>query len=652
MVVYGGTQAVLGTHDVWSLSLAGAPVWTHVEPQGTPPPDRYSALTIYDAVRHRMVVFGGGHASSGEPFSTLDDVWGLSLDTNPVWTQILPAGTHPASRYYHYEGGIYDPTHDRMIVFGGTTYPGGSLNDLWALNLSGPPTWTPLSPLGGPPTARSFHSAIYDAANSRMVLYAGVNGSPLGDVWALALDDPPTWSAIVPSGTAPAPRSAHSAIYDPVRDRMVVFGRSDAGDLDCWSLSLTGAPAWSTLEPANTALPRAGAVTILDDDRGRIVTFGGSVTGGAGNDTWVLPLPGLQGWSALAPSGTPPPVRSASAGVYDGARSRLLIFGGSTSVPDDAVWSLAFSPSPQWSVLPATGTPPSPRSGHTMVYDGRRDRVLLFGGGNHNDVWSLSLADDPAVWQLLAPAGTPPPPASSHTAHYDVDRDRMLVFRRAGSAIDAWELSLAPLQWRHLVPTGTAPPGRDKFSTAFDSNRDHILLCAGVTSTDPPNPTLVPMNDVWAFDLSGADGAWSRLVVTGNEMPPIFAHRAVYDRLHDRMIVAGGRTGSSGGLASATWELQLQGLLSAPPSAPSSLLVAAQPNPSSREFGVSFTLASREPARIDIFDAAGRRLVSRDVGSLGVGTHVLRLGVGRPISPGVYLLRLTQERESPQPRRP
>jgi hypothetical protein len=46
------------------------------------------------------------------------------------------------------------------------------------------------------------------------------------------------------------PIAYHSAIYDPVRDRMVVFGGFDGlGNLhnDVWVLSLAGAPTWSLL---------------------------------------------------------------------------------------------------------------------------------------------------------------------------------------------------------------------------------------------------------------------------------------------------------------------------------------------------------------------------------------------------------------------
>jgi galactose oxidase-like protein len=643
MIVFGG-KSDYSTHDVWALSLAGVPTWTHMAPQGTPPSDRYSALAVYDAARHRMIVFGGLHASFSEPYAALNDVWALTLGPNPSWTELLPSGDPPVARYYHSKGGIYDPAGDRMIVFGGNTYSSIYLNDVWALNLSGEPAWVRLGPQGGPPAPRTSHTAIYDAARSRMLVYGGMNGGgDLGDLWALALNDPPVWSQVTPSGAIPRPRDAQSAIFDPVRDRMIVYGNSFAGDVDAWSLSLSATPEWNALAPATFPPERSSDVTVLDPIRRRIVVFGGQLRYGTrANDTWILPLGSVDGWTPLATSGTTPPTRSGSAGVYDPARDRILVFGGDMSAPDDVVWSLAPGTA-EWSALPTTGAPPSPRSGHSLVYDTRRDRLLLYGGKNLDDLWSLSLAAAPAVWKQLSPAGSPPPPAVSHAAFYDAYRDRMLVFGRIGGSFEVWELSLrAESGWQRLAPSGTPPAPRDYHTIVFDSRRNRVLLSGGVTTSSPPNPRAIPFHDVWAFDLA-LDGAWSQPAVIGDSAPGLWAHGSVYDPSGDRMIVCSGLTGSYGSLLAVTWELQFHGSVGVTP-APSrlSLLIGARPNPSARAMEVSFTLPSAGAARIEVIDAAGRRIVSREVGSFGPGTHFIRLEGGSGIRPGIYFLRLTQ----------
>jgi len=67
-----------------------------------------------------------------------------------------------------------------------------------------------------------------------------------------------------------------------------------------------------------------------------------------------------------------------------------------------------------------------------------------------------------------------------------------------------------------------------------------------------------------------------------------------------------------------------------------------RPNPAVRVMNVSLSLPNDSPATLAVLDVAGRKLASREVGSLGVGRHTLPLDLGAGVSPGVYWLRLTQ----------
>jgi predicted lipoprotein with Yx(FWY)xxD motif len=57
---------------------------------------------------------------------------------------------------------------------------------------------------------------------------------------------------------------------------------------------------------------------------------------------------------------------------------------------------------------------------------------------------------------------------------------------------------------------------------------------------------------------------------------------------------------------------------------------------------VRFTLASGTAASLELLDVAGRRIITREVGSLGAGRHTLDLGEGRRLAPGLYLVCLRQ----------
>lgn len=80
------------------------------------------------------------------------------------------------------------------------------------------------------------------------------------------------------------------------------------------------------------------------------------------------------------------------------------------------------------------------------------------------------------------------------------------------------------------------------------------------------------------------------------------------------------------------------------PSAEPSLfeLRGVQPNPGPGAGRVQFVLPDDTPASLDPFDLAGRRLWSRDVGTLGAGGHVVAVADGAWTPSGVCLVRLTQ----------
>jgi hypothetical protein len=72
------------------------------------------------------------------------------------------------------------------------------------------------------------------------------------------------------------------------------------------------------------------------------------------------------------------------------------------------------------------------------------------------------------------------------------------------------------------------------------------------------------------------------------------------------------------------------------------VLLRPRPDPSHGVLAAEITLPDEVPARLELMDLAGRRLCSRDVGTLGAGRHVVDLAADRSLPPGVYLLRLTR----------
>jgi galactose oxidase-like protein len=130
-VLYAGqTTGTNSLGDLWQLTVGERPgtnSWGELSPdEGLPP-----ARNLYAAARleGRTLIFGG-QAVDG---SALDDTWSI-LDSGRVVTG-LTVGEAPPARW----GAelVADPTHDRLLLFGGRDGDGPG-NDLWELTLVNP----------------------------------------------------------------------------------------------------------------------------------------------------------------------------------------------------------------------------------------------------------------------------------------------------------------------------------------------------------------------------------------------------------------------------------------------------------------------------------------------------------------------------------
>ena len=296
MLVFGGYANNQLTDEVWSLALHGTPAWSRLLPSGAGPSPRLGHSLTLDPVRHRFIVVGGLDAGG-----TPDDVWALSLDGAPSWTPLTPTGGPPTPPTYH--SAIYDPIGDRIIVYGGSTGPGFPSGDLWSLWLSPSPSWEQMLPVNAGPIDRQNHSAVYDPARRRMIVFAGGTPARLNDVWSLSLSGTLAWTQLTTKGTPPAPRMGHAALLDAATDAMYVFGGDDGNQPlnDAWKLSLSGDPTWSELAPSGERPTPRGFHTVVGDlEQHRLLAFGGFPN--PLEPTWALDLPDGLEWSPFRPA--------------------------------------------------------------------------------------------------------------------------------------------------------------------------------------------------------------------------------------------------------------------------------------------------------------------------------------------------------------
>lgn len=470
LIMFGGLSAAgEPLADTWAWDSQDN--WAMLGPAHVPPSRRSHAMA-WDAVRQRIVMFGGDHGDA-----LLTDTW---IWDGTDWS--AHSSSAPPARRDH--AMAFDAARGRLVLFGGD---GGDalFADTWEWDGT---TWLRRTPTTIPP-ARSAHMMAYDAGRGRVVLFGGRDRSQVfDDVWEW---DGTNWQRVVYRSSPPA-RSRHAIAYDIARTAAVMFGGVDLRGARLNDTWIWDGSDWRAAEPAVAPPARAEHAMAFDPVRGRAVLFGGGsadrnapdgVTRLA--DTWEWD--GAT-WIEQHPATSPPP-RRGHAMAYDAARGTTVLFGGEQRgalLGDQWTWDGA-----RWTPI-APATAPPGRTEFSLAYDERRARVVLFGGrgaaGRLSDVWEW----DGTSWTDRTPPTVYVPAARTGASLiYDPARRRVVVFggqSDTASLNDSWEWD--GTTWTPLTPT-VLPAPRHHQAMVYDAAHSSALMFGG----DDGSPR--PLRDTW-----------------------------------------------------------------------------------------------------------------------------------------------------------
>ncbi|HEV2106583.1 MAG TPA: hypothetical protein VGU27_12720, partial [Candidatus Eisenbacteria bacterium] len=584
------------------------PAWAQLTaPAWTPPPPSARTGFALDSRRDRLLILDRPSA-----YTDTTQVWALDLSGTPRWSLVSPAA--PDMGQLLPRSAAYDSRRDRLCVDGNA--------DPWFLDLA-TGAWS----AGWNAGSRPFFdapAAFYDARRDRM-LEAGASGGA-AEVWALPLVPGATWARLGDALPRPSVDGAGPAVLDLANDRVVMLaGIGGPGGLDSlqvWALSLADPPQWSVL---SRVPPRAGTVSgaslVLDPVRDRLVLHGGqaSTRDTAFADTWALPLAGGGSWVQLAPAGALPAPRAFDAAVYDAPHDRMAVFGGLLGriapAPLGDTWLLDFA-------APAAPEVACPGDSEWFAGDTLALDYEVANGFGSRQPFVLALADA-RHWPGLPPADT----VWIGAGERDTVRLRIAVPDTATRGANALALVVRWLDQPLVGDTcvhaiHAAAPAAELLAAAAEPGHVHVAwrsalgpgLPATLSRAEPPGAwqALADLTGDaqggYAFDDPGVPPgtlAQYRLAITF----------AGVQRLTDVASVQ----------VPAGYALALAGL---------------EPNPAPGAPAVAFTLAATAPGRVELLDVSGRRLWSRDLAGLPPGRYTLPVG-GR-LRAGLYVIRLRQ----------
>uniref|UniRef100_A0A4W4E4D0 Host cell factor 1 n=1 Tax=Electrophorus electricus TaxID=8005 RepID=A0A4W4E4D0_ELEEL len=227
MVVFGGGNE--GIVDELHVYNTATNQWFIPAVRGDVPPGCAAYGFVCDGTR--LLVFGG----MVEYGKYSNDLYELQA-SRWEWKRLKPKapknGPPPCPRLGH----SFSLVGNKCYLFGGLANDSEDpknnipryLNDLYTLELrpgSNVAGWDIPITYGVLPPPRESHTAVVytekASKKSRLVIYGGMSGCRLGDLWTLDIDTL-TWNKPTISGMAPLPRSLHSATT--ITNKMYVFG--------------------------------------------------------------------------------------------------------------------------------------------------------------------------------------------------------------------------------------------------------------------------------------------------------------------------------------------------------------------------------------------------------------------------------------------
>jgi N-acetylneuraminic acid mutarotase len=195
------------------------------------------------------------------------------------------------------------------------------------------------------------------------------------------------------NGLRPPAREEHTAVWDPVRHQMLIYGGTRSGRVvdDLWSYR-PATDTWTELQPdSQWPAARFRHAATWDATLGRMVVsagYSGGLPGRYLDDLWSYD-PATGNWQQLAMNGPRPTERARHSLLADPRSGRLLLFGGFAGGIDYLADLWSYDPAADaWTSLATAGSPPSPRAGAMAAWDTARGQMLVYGGGAGSDAYA------------------------------------------------------------------------------------------------------------------------------------------------------------------------------------------------------------------------------------------------------------------------
>lgn len=301
--------------------------------------------------------------------------------------------------------------------------------------------------------------------------------------------------------------------------------------------------ALPTVMPELNPSPRGYVSMAYDSESKQVILFGGQTgdfrkSSNFSDETWAYDVV-AQTWVNMKPA-VSPQAGGAGSLAYDVESDRIILYGNTNVLfTSGDTWAYDFN-SNTWTKMKARG--PLGHLGLRLAYDLESDRIILFGGYSisrdemYQDTWAYDFNSD--SWVEMKPA-IHPPGQNFHSMTYDVKADRVILWggdTETGSSRppkdpSVWAYDYNTNTWEQKL-TDDGPGARAYAAMAYDTSSDRVILFGGYT---------IGSNEMWVYSYEA--NTWTKL--ESNVDPgSLSRHAFVYVPELDRFILFGGQLGN------------------------------------------------------------------------------------------------------------
>ena len=520
-------------------------IWTPQIPLSMPAA-RNGHSMVWDLAGQKVILFGGYDGTNK------NDLWWYepTSGTNGTWIDKTTTAISPTARDEH--SMVWDPVDQKVIMFGGHSGGTSYKNDLWWYDpVSGTNgAWIDKTTTAISPTARYGHAMVWDPIGQKVIMFGGRGSTPTykNDWWWY---DPieNTWIDKTTTSVSPTARCEHSMVWDPVGQKIIMFGAYNNNDWpyyrnDLW-FYYPVTNTWIEQFTSSTPAERSRHSMVWDPVDQKIIMFGGYGNADSFyNDLWWYD-PIENNWTEKKTNGLQdsPSLRQKHSMVWDPIRQKVIMFGGSgpsISYKSDVWWYDPVINNWEYKLLPSL---PLGTATHSMVWDDVGQKVIMFGGGENylvykNDLWWYEPISNSWFELIVNNAPGSPSARHKHSMVWDSVGQKIIMFggnTAAGYKNDLWWYDPISNTWTEKIANGApgSPPARYGHSMVWDPVGQRVIMFGGNDGTYK--------NDWWWYDpLSGTNGAWIDMTTAAISPTARNGHSMIWDPIKQKVIMFGG----------------------------------------------------------------------------------------------------------------